>query len=205
MALQLQSGVGNHVMIDLETMGTRWDAPILAIGAVRFQPETGIFDSEAFYRAIDPVDALKYGTLSGSTLKWWMRQSEAARDAAMKGDMSLTQALVELVRFIRPGDRVWGNGATFDITILEHAYVATQAFKSDNGGCPWDFRNVRDCRTIKELAEGRYAEPPFEGTQHDALADAIHQARWVSLAWQALRGGLPPVRDNVQDFSNQFA
>jgi len=177
-----------HMMIDLETMGTRVDAPVLSIGAVMFEPSTGELGDE-FYVAIDPESALLHGKLSGSTLKWWMAQSDAARKAAMAGSVSAGNALADLESFyIGQGwsdIRVWGNGATFDISILEAQYYSWRG----NKGAPWGFRNVRDCRTINELAVGLVGDTPRPATNvaHNALDDAIYQAKWVSAAWQALR------------------
>ena len=50
---------------------------------------------------------------------------------------------------------------------------------------PWSYRAPRDCRTIYEAAGG--VEIPFEGTQHNALDDAKHQARCVIEAYRKLR------------------
>lgn len=41
-----------HLMIDLETMGTKPSAPIVAIGAVFFEPQTGELGAE-FYTAVN--------------------------------------------------------------------------------------------------------------------------------------------------------
>jgi hypothetical protein len=79
-----------HVMIDLETGGTDPGAPILAIGAVEFDPETGALGNQ-FYRAVDPVSALKHGRMSGDTFRWWLRQDDAAREAVVSGTKSLAR------------------------------------------------------------------------------------------------------------------
>ena len=41
----------NHLMIDLETMGNKPNAPIVSIGAVFFEPSTGELGDE-FYRVV---------------------------------------------------------------------------------------------------------------------------------------------------------
>ena len=48
----------------------------------------------------------------------------------------------------------------------------------------WHYRSPRDCRTIWEAAGG--VDVPFEGVEHDALADAKHQARCVIEAYRKL-------------------
>jgi oligoribonuclease (3'-5' exoribonuclease) len=184
-----------HIMIDLETMGTRHDAPILSIGAVAFDPDTGALGA-TFEANIDPSDALANGKLSGDTLKWWMAQGDEARRAAMSGTSPLFASLYNLANWLRdtsgPEARVWGNGATFDITILERAYAKLGL------EIPWHFRNVRDCRTIAEVAKGLYPDIPRPAhlVGHKAVDDAIYQAMWVSAAWQALRAGREPLDTN---------
>lgn len=178
-----------HLMIDLETMGTRFDAPVLAIGAVYFDPDTGRL-GDKFYRHIDMEDAFRYGKVSGSTVKWWLKQSDAARAAITRDDgVMASQAFTEFQAFVLngpTGDRVkpWGNGATFDITILEYAFL-----RIIDRAAPWKFWSIRDCRTIKDVAEPLGVESgELKGVAHHALDDAVHQAGWVSAMWQALRG-----------------
>lgn len=178
-----------HLMIDLETMGTRFDAPVLAIGAVFFDPDTGQL-GEKFYRHIDMEDACRYGKVSGATIKWWLKQSDAAREAITRdGGIMATQAFTEFQAWILgspAGTRVkpWGNGATFDISILEYAFL-----RIIDREAPWKFWSIRDCRTIKEVAEPfNIRVEELKGVAHHALDDAVHQAGWISTMWQALRG-----------------
>lgn len=165
-----------NLMIDLETFGNRMDSAIVSIGAVFFDPDTGEIGKE-FYTAIDPDSACRYGRVTGSTVAWWLEQSEAARRAVVAGKISLPDALANLAEFYskNPKAPVWGNGPTFDISILEHAY-----WRAHDKPAPWAFWNVRDCRTIKELGDAiGYRIPKLAGTAHNALDDARHQAMWV--------------------------
>lgn len=180
-----------HVMIDLETMGTRFDCPVVSIGAVRFDIDTGKIADE-FYAQIDIEDSFKFARADGSTVKWWMQQEDVARKDAICGKLTLSEALTQLEQFymdgypICPFYSVWGNGPTFDISILEYAYG--RCLKSP---APWPFWAVRDCRTIRGLVDDQGINFKIsEGTQHNALDDARHQAKWVSEGWQRLRAGL---------------
>lgn len=178
----------NHVMIDLETLGTTCDAPIVAIGAVQFDPAAGK-TGENFYRRIDWDSAIKSRRVSGDTLKWWMKQPDGARMEIVKNGVSMDSALTEFSTYLSSlpvagaGHQVWGNGATFDISMLEHAYTQYKIHT------PWKFWNVRDCRTIEELAKGLLDKKdiPRAGTHHNALDDALYQCAYVSAMWQALR------------------
>jgi hypothetical protein len=180
----------SHLMTDLETMGTRFDAPVIAIGACFFDPNTGAI-GEKFYRAIDMSDACRHGRLSGDTVKWWLQQSDDARAAVTAGSQPAAEAFKEFAEFYGkyPNVAVWGNGATFDISILEYAFL-----KILGQAAPWAFWLVRDCRTIKDIASGIAFVPKVarQGTHHQALDDAVFQAQWVSEMWQVLRGKKEP-------------
>jgi exodeoxyribonuclease VIII len=77
----------------------------------------------------------------------------------------LDQALDELGRLIWHSKRVWAQGPTYDMNILEHAY------KSYGKPIPWQFYAVRDSRSICSLWPGR-PNPP---TSHHALEDCRKQ------------------------------
>lgn len=173
-------------MIDLETLGTAHNAPVVAIGAVFFDPNTGTL-GDTFDAAIDVEDAMRYGRASGSTFKWWLGQGDTARQKVVRGKHDAQLVFSKFYDFaLKYGSdvRAWGNGASFDISILDYAFVRVLEKPA-----PWRFWNVRDCRTIKELADGIVTyDGKLEGTAHTALDDAMHQARWVSCYWQGLRG-----------------
>ncbi len=169
-----------HVMIDLETLGTGHHAGILSVGAQAFDIETGEMLG-TFHEKVMLEDVVSRD-VDASTLKWWLEQDSEARNAVFLGGprYPLIHALNGLRSWCHnqfPVRGVWGNGATFDISILADAY---------NGNPPWDFLQVRDMRTIVALLDGFVAKKdfPFEGVQHDALADATHQAEIVSSMWR---------------------
>ncbi len=174
----------NHLMIDLETLGTDPTAPIVAIGAVFFDPQTGELGAE-FSATISFESACERRTPSASTIQWWLKQSDDARAKVVRGKQGMFEALDGLHRFIRDNTNVkpWGNGATFDISMLE------DCFKCYDMTVPWKFWNIRDVRTVVELGEMKgfsKDDVPFEGTPHVALDDAKHQARYVSFITQGL-------------------
>lgn len=175
-----------HMMVDLETLGTAANAPVIAIGAVFFDPNTGTL-GDTFDATIDVEDAMRYGVMSGSTFKWWLGQSDAAREKVVRGRERAEDVFNRFGTFtLKHGDNVqpWGNGASFDIAILDHAFPRIL-----NKPAPWKFWNVRDVRTVKELAVGvvRFDDKMKQGVAHTALDDAVHQAKWVSTCWQGLR------------------
>ncbi|EJX5268412.1 3'-5' exoribonuclease [Escherichia coli] len=183
------SRVWYHLMIDLETMGKKSNAPIVVIGAVFFDPQTGEI-GPTFYIVISLVDAMDTGAVpDGSTIEWWLAQSSEARSTILVDQVKLVDALIQFREFINEYSdekfvQVWGNGATFDNTILRTSYERL------NIPCPWRYYNDRDVRTIVELGKtiGFDARTviPFEGVRHHALDDARHQAKYVTATIQKL-------------------
>ena len=184
-----------HVMVDLETMGKKHNAPIVAIGAVVFDPATGSI-GESFYKVVCLESSVNWGAvIDPSTVIWWLKQSSEARSAIVNDDaIPLQDALLQFREFVSDNvaggskkAQVWGNGASFDNSILRSAY---DCIAEDY---PWEYWNDRDVRTMVELGQAISFDPkttiPFEGSRHNALADAIHQARYVSAIWQRIIAG----------------
>ncbi|EEZ0235936.1 exonuclease [Escherichia coli] len=176
----------DHLMIDLETMGKNPDAPIISIGAIFFDPQTGDMGPE-FSKTIDLETA--GGVIDRDTIKWWLKQSREAQSAIMTDETPLDDALLQLREFIDENSgeffvQVWGNGANFDNTILRRSY------ERQGIPCPWRYYNDRDVRTIVELGKAIDFDArtaiPFEGERHNALDDARYQAKYVSVIWQKL-------------------
>ncbi|HAG8289075.1 exonuclease [Escherichia coli] len=175
-----------HLMIVLETMGKNPDAPIISIGAIFFDPQTGDMGPE-FSKTIDLETA--GGVIDRDTIKWWLKQSREAQSAIMTDEIPLDDALLQLREFIDENSgeffvQVWGNGANFDNTILRRSY------ERQGIPCPWRYYNDRDVRTIVELGKAIDFDArtaiPFEGERHNALDDARYQAKYVSAIWQKL-------------------
>ncbi|HDW2448833.1 TPA: 3'-5' exoribonuclease, partial [Escherichia coli] len=180
------SRVWYHLMIDLETMGKNPDAPIISIGAIFFDPQTGDMGPE-FSKTIDLDTA--GGVIDRDTIKWWLKQSREAQSALLTDEIPLDDALLQLREFIDENSgeffvQVWGNGANFDNVILRRSY------ERQDIPYPWRYCNDRDVRTIVELGKAIDFDArtaiPFEGERHNALDDARHQAKYVSAIWQKL-------------------
>lgn len=180
-----------HLMVDLETMGDKSNAPIVSIGAVFFDPNSGNTGAE-FYTVISLESSMLFGGVpDAGTIIWWLKQSSEARSAiAMADTITLIDALELFSDFISENSdvgsdvQVWGNGASFDNVILRSSYDRA------NIECPWHFRNDRDVRTMTEMGKAIGINPrydiPFDGDMHNALSDARHQVKYVSAIWQKL-------------------
>lgn len=177
------------IMIDLETLGTTADAVIISMGAVTFNLDACVvFDelkSDSFYTAVN-IDSQSNRHTSGATLQWWDQQSLAAHRvfAEAADGPPLVDALAALSVFIAKcnWDKVvvWSNGADFDLPMLAHAY-------SQYGvALPWKPYAGRCYRTYKNLPGARAIAMQRQGLHHNALDDAIDQARHLCAIHAAL-------------------
>jgi DNA polymerase III epsilon subunit-like protein len=184
--------MNSDISFDLETLGVDPGCVITQIGACAFDADFPTVEKQFFSVFVDPQSCLDMGmTVKWSTIAWWLVQPEAARNAMVtKETQHISKALDELRRWIAAvGDpksiRVWGHGATFDISLLEDAY------RRCGISVPWFYRNVRDLRTLRALAPDDLvlSAPSAEGNLHVAVDDAIMQADWITQCTAAIRQG----------------
>jgi len=160
-----------NVMIDIETLGLDIGSSIISIGAVKFD-ETGL--GEELYRNVDLMSCEAAGLeIDAETLDWWLHQPVEVQGQLTDG-VTITTALNDLAVFIDEEDdsEIWANSPSFDCEMLEHAYDAVGL------DVPWSFYHERDFRTLKELPVT--VDVDQDGNEHDALDDALYQARVAS-------------------------
>lgn len=166
-----------EIMLDLETVGKTPGCAILAIGAVAYDPFGDEVDTvnHGFYQVVDLRSCVDAGLfMDPETVMWWMGQTKAAQDAIVQAPKrSLQEALDAFADWkSRYGSvPVLGNGASFDQPILAAAYE--QCGKT----VPWEFWKAECFRTLKNRTKGGIPAPERQGTHHNALDDAAHQAR----------------------------
>ena len=188
------------VMVDLETLGTTADAVIVSMGAVAFNLETGtvaLGDERATFYTVLDIESQPRRHISGDTLAWWMHQSDDARMVFDRknpvqhhfpartalGALEAWVRQIVLVANAQAKDlRVWSNGADFDLPIILHAC------RTFNVTPPWPAYAGRCYRTFKNLPGARAVVMQRTGTHHNALDDAIDQARHLCAIHAALFG-----------------
>lgn len=186
-----------HFVVDIETLGNGNDAAIASIGVTTMSKITHSDESmlrfAERYMLVDIQSCINAGLrVDGPTIEWWLKQPEAARaeisgEGAGKRSINIRRALHDLhlwMQEVEPNiqDRyVWSHGATFDIPILANAYRAI------NHDMPWQFRNVRDTRTLFDLA-GDFEAPSKDEYEprHHALTDARWAADAIAAAYRSL-------------------
>jgi DNA polymerase III epsilon subunit-like protein len=157
------------VMLDLETVGVSAGCGILSIGAVTFDLE------KQFHEKISPESCRGVLKESLETLRWWNTQPREIKDDAFSGTKGLTFVLLEFSEWFRSlgpveDTYIWGNGADFDLPILQAAYETIGREK------PWKGYNGRCYRTLKNLLP--HVKPQVKNAvRHNALEDAKYQAR----------------------------
>lgn len=172
-----------HVMIDLETWGTLPGSALRSIGAVTFNPYGDCHTEKTFYANIDRQSCEDAGlVVNRDTAIWWQSQSYEAQLRLEENQKPLRDAVHEFALWWQSvgATYVWSNGANFDEVLWRVA-----AEKVDHG-TPWKYWNVRDTRTCWHLARLNAKAVPFDGVQHDAIADARHQAKCVTRAYGML-------------------
>lgn len=172
----------NHLMIDLETMGNKSGAVICAVGVVEFDIVTGDTGSE-FYEKVSIQSCLDAGLkVDGSTIEWWLSQSDEARHELLGETHELPAVLDRLAVFLThfPDAQIWGNSARFDLGILAAAYHALKM------PTPWVHLHERDVRTLVSLRPEIRNGTEHTGTTHNALADCYRQIRYSSATYNAI-------------------
>ncbi|MCK5015928.1 MAG: 3'-5' exoribonuclease [Candidatus Peribacteraceae bacterium] len=178
----------NNLMLDIETFSAKPNACLVSIGACQFDIETGKIGSK-FYCNIDPWSAITYGgDVDAGTLKWWRSQSEEARDA-LKGDQETLKVGLSMFAGFYNGlpknTYVYGNGCGFDNVILSSAYDSVGMRR------PWRYNLDADVRTIVKLGGDllgiKVSDYKRAGTHHNALDDALFQAKMVSDIYQRIK------------------
>ena len=183
-----------QLMIDCETLGTKADAVILSIGAVKFDQAAGKVFDDGFYVSVSVDSNLALGRrIDEDTLIWWLKQRAAAQAVFHEPKETLESALVQLSDWIATDDyEVWSNGADFDLPMLAHAYAQLGI------EVPWRFWNSRCFRTYKNLPGAKNVKlSAKDGIAHNALADAHNQAVHACELYTALFGK-PAVKGRVK-------
>jgi hypothetical protein len=161
-------------MIDLETLGTKEDAVVISIGVVLFDLDKKTV-LEEFYAPLDAKSQIKRGRkVDPDTLKWWMGQSDAAKkvfNEKAEDPAKILQDLSAVLDKHRPLI-AWGNGSTFDISIMENMY-------NDYGiKLSWHYTRVNCFRTFRRLV-GNDEKVEKNGVAHNALDDARAQVEYM--------------------------
>lgn len=167
--------MSNHAVIDLETLGLTARAAIASVGLAIIK--NGVV-TESMHWACDWQKQNRMVT--PSTKEWWEARPTHVYDRELGGKLPLAYVLGmvagTVMRYKVAG--VWGNGAAFDNAILHDA--------AEQAGFPrlWSYKADMCLRTMRALAPD--VELPFEGDEHNAEDDAVHQAKLLIAIYKKL-------------------
>lgn len=167
--------MNQHLMVDLETLGTDPNSAVLSIGAVLFTQEAL---GESIYILPSLKEQVKKRVVDAGTICWWFDQGAEAKKVfqwANASTLTIAGTVSDFVCFIdkhaldKKNLKVWSNGAGFDVPIMEHM------IKSTGIEVPWKFWNIKCYRTLKSM-HPEFEKGIFCNTKHHALEDAKFQA-----------------------------
>lgn len=174
-----------HIMVDIETLGTRPGAVVISAAFVRcideanFVLNLSVPDQTALGMEIDPA-----------TQQWWSEQEAKCPGIwarVTENPVPIATALPYISHWIQwaaGGSSdwlIWCHGATFDCPLLDELY------RRAGIPSPWRFWQVQCTRTAYNLAgvnPKEYAVPP----PHVALNDALGQSRALVAALGIIAG-----------------
>jgi hypothetical protein len=182
-----------HIMVDIETLGTGVNAPILQLAAVDFDIYSGNI-LRKFNMFVD-ICTISHFVPDTKTVKWWLKtNSQLLAEIINNENIADSEKVLSLFAvWSNPFDNknvyLWGNGENFDNVIIRQAYI--------NSGLiyPIKYNCDRDVRTILHIASDvlGISEQEIKNKfideckmQHDALQDAIFQAKYVSWCYREL-------------------
>jgi len=176
-----------ELSIDLETTGTLVDSQILSIGLAMFDLKTGEIGN-TLYLPIFLKDNWAINATIG-TIKFWTKQAIENPEALIglfeyeeNPDAIYMETALEMIQDFCVTNKpktVWANGTKFDLGMLEYQ------FHKDNREIPWWHNADRCMRTLRQFA-GNIQIEDCGGAAHNALSDAIWQAKYISAACNKL-------------------
>tara|TARA_A100001391_G_scaffold161661_1_gene120565 strand:- start:227 stop:745 length:519 start_codon:yes stop_codon:yes gene_type:complete len=160
-------------MVDLETLGTGPNAPIIQIGAVAFDLEQGTVAMSHLNVDIYPHEDTR---ADFETVQWWMNQSAEARDSVFNTEERETEKngvlyLTDYIEtFCKEDFTIWAMPPIFDVAKLEAAYSRNSLT------VPWKYNSSRCLRTLADLAGAGREDRILPSIPHVAGLDAKAQA-----------------------------
>lgn len=188
------------VMTDIETLGHKTDSTIFQIAAIAFDIETG--EHLAKFNRIADIENEDTLSVTGSTLKWWLRTNkELLHDLLEKGEGTpegLLQEFHDWLMYLKQEEDgfedihdlyLWGNGILFDNKMIQHQLEDMCL------DYPINYKNDRDVRTIVDLASKKLGitekelKAKFNDdnlVEHDAFDDVVYQINLVVECYKVL-------------------
>ena len=155
-----------HAAIDLETASLAYNATVLTIGLVIFDPMADE-STDLKYHWVVPQHYNNGADVDLGTGKWWMQQSEAARSQAWLATPDLDPMhppFLNIIQMLDEVEHIWANDPDADCQWMKELYKRI--------GVQWKhYRKHRSIRTLRAM----YSELDswdVNMVHHNALDDA---------------------------------
>jgi hypothetical protein len=182
------------VMVDIETLDTTPTSVVLSIAAVAFGKRTYQQGPRIVLDVQDQIDRGR--TISASTLLFWLSQPPEAQKHFKKGlepcgdELKNPIALARLASDLAQFDRIWANGPSFDMVIIEDLFRTYHVTPPE-----LLFRKFRDQRTVQELIpDDQWPDLPVGFIAHDPMWDCINQIGVIQTYWSLFNAFPPEVK-----------
>lgn len=179
-----------NIMVDIETLSTKYNAAILCIAAIKFDKDVGISEfnnlteKDYFFACIDPKSYKNTNfDIETNTLKWWKKQDQKIQDKVFSGKNSLKKILKLFNQWVKENDeknepKFWAHGCSFDFPILNNA------FNTFDIAPPWKYWNLRDTRTLYDVFDINLSQ--FSVNKHHPLYDCYAQIKALEKAFEKM-------------------
>lgn len=201
-----------HIMLDIETLGTKPGSIILSVAYKAFslngegaelgrpsgaEPSGKSEGTVAESRHISLLSSLMYHMTSDfDTEEWWKAQSEEAKLSAALGQKAsepMENVMLDLYYIFNELNQnfdvyYWGRGVgSFDIPILEEAMRRVHEDKRDGEfRSPFKFYKTMDVRSIVNFCKFTGLEIEKKDTPHVASADVDKQIEEIQNVYNAI-------------------
>lgn len=162
------------IMVDIETLGTQPGSAILAIAAVT--------KCSSFVKYLSNEDSIRQRfTMDVDTINWWLLQPPELYALITSGTAPVKGTLEAFSDWLSgfTNYRIWGNGAGFDIVLLEAAY------RKVGVKIPWNYWQVMCYRTLKNLYPDLCTIKP--AIPHDPYSDAAAEYQNLQVMLNEMR------------------
>lgn len=169
------------VMVDLETTGTRPETTnIIQISAVKFNLATGDVDMNFFDRCLIPLPTRFW---SEDTREWWSKMPELLDGIYARMEPAKT-VMQDFSNWAYNCEHLWAKPIHFEWPFLQSYFNELEVHN------PFHYRYANDQNTFirsrffPEEAPPIEKELEFQGEEHNALHDVLHQVKVVMAAYK---------------------
>ena len=177
----------NHIMIDIEALGTQRDCVIVSVGATRFNLSTGKIESKKYWELSMREQQQKGRTISADTVQWWSYQSTSTIMALQSNERKpILDFIKEFDQFIEGKCFFWAKGTNYDLEIISDLYRLYEQKP------PFRYSKWVDARVYYFIGKYFGILPQLENqSAHNALEDATFQTKVVCAIHAAMQKHIP--------------